>query len=130
MIFPDKYFQKITYTPQQIKKYMDNAKRDLDMASEIKENEVVFMFCYNSIIKLGIAIIAEKGYKVRSIPGHHYHILNTLEELTGLSNEIKHIQRVRNKRNIDLYEGGATFTEKEAKELLKITKKIFNCLNR
>ena len=126
MQFSNEFFQTIDLTEEQIKQYFENAKKDFEIAEKSDEEKIIFQFCYNAIIKLGIAKIAEKGYKVRSIPGHHIKILETLEELTGLKKEINFIQRIRRKRNIDFYEGGVQLTQKECEELLKITKKLFS----
>ncbi len=124
--FEEDSFQKFTYTKEQIKKFFENAHKDLKMAENLNNSEIAYRICYEAIIKLGIAMIAKHNYKVRSNTGHHYKILQKIAEITKLKDEINYIQFVRRKRNIDLYEGGSDFTETELKNLLKVTKKIFN----
>ena len=125
MKFSDLQFQKIKFSKKQLVDFFNNAENDLKNAKKTDIPEVVFMLCYNSVVKLGIYIIAKKGYKVRSIPGHHYQILKSLGKITGLKSEIDFLQKVRQKRNIDMYEGGTIISKKESNDLLKITKTIF-----
>ena len=125
MKFSDSQFQKIKFSKKQLADFFSSAENNLKNAQKTDIPEVIFLLCYNSVIKLGIYLIAKKGYKVRSIPGHHYQILKSLGEITHLYNETNYLQDVRQKRNIDLYEGGAIMTQKESDDLLKITKKIF-----
>ncbi|MBN1258706.1 prepilin-type N-terminal cleavage/methylation domain-containing protein [Candidatus Peregrinibacteria bacterium] len=125
MEFTSDFFQKMVFTPEQIEKYLENARKDLKIAEKSGMPEVIFHFCYNAAIKLGITLIAGKGYKVRSIPGHHVKILEILGKTTGMEDEANYFDRVRRKRNIDLYEGGSGFTRKEADDLLKVTQSLF-----
>jgi len=126
MYFSPEYFKNIDYTESQINQYFANAKKDLKTAQESNNTDVIFRFCYDAIIKLGISLIAKNGYKVRSIPGHHIKILDALSEILNLEDEIDYFHRIRRKRNIDLYEGGTSLTQKESKDLLKITENIFS----
>lgn len=126
IVFESKYFQKFKYTKFQLKQYYDNALKDQNIASKNDDPNVIYRFCYDAIVKLGIAVIAAQGYKVRSVRGHHIKILEVLEKILKLNDEINYIDRIRRKRNIDLYEGGVDFTETDAQNLLKISTKIFS----
>lgn len=127
MTFDVKFFYRLSYTPEQISKFFTNAKNDLQIAMQHDEEaSIAYRFCYDAIVKLGIAVIAENGYKVRSIPGHHIKILEQLGKILGLSEEIGYFDRVRRKRNVDLYEGGSIFSATEASELIHITKSVFD----
>ncbi|MBU0705631.1 prepilin-type N-terminal cleavage/methylation domain-containing protein [Patescibacteria group bacterium] len=130
MIFDPDFFRKISVKKEQTDALFKGAKRSLELALNSKEDEIILHFCYNAVIKLGIAVIAKKGYKVRSIPGHHVKILEALAGLENLKTEIKYIDNIRKKRNIDLYEGEISLTNKEAAELIKITKKIFQSIEK
>ncbi len=58
MEFEDKYFKKLNFNQKQIEKYLNSALRDISIAKESKITEVQFQFTYNSLIKLGITLIA------------------------------------------------------------------------
>jgi len=122
--FEDNFFQKMDFTENKIQKFIDSALRDVAIARNAKELEVVFKFTYDALIKLGIALIAKKSFKVRSVPGHHVKILEAMsviledEDISILGNQM------RQKRNIDLYEGYGEVTAKEAKEYLDFIEKV------
>jgi len=81
-VFESKYFTKFRFTGEQIRRYFDNALRDLTIAKEDTHNEVIFSYCYNALIKAGIALLAAKGgVKVRSIQGHHIKIIEKMAEI-------------------------------------------------
>ncbi len=104
--FEDRYFQKLQFTITQVGHYFDSAKRDLEIASSTKLVEVRFKFAYDVLIKIGIALIAKRGYKVRSQPGHHVKILEKLSEITT-DGDIEILgNKMRQDRNKDFYEGG------------------------
>jgi hypothetical protein len=73
---------------------------------------------YQALIKIGIAVQAKNGIRVRSIIGHHVKILEKLSE--NLSDpDISTIGNVmRMKRNKDLYDAGATITKKEVDDYI------------
>lgn len=123
--FEEEYFQKFAYTSQQIGKYFQNAAKDLQLAKGLESSEAAYRIGYESIIKVGIAVIAKHGYKVRSNMGHHYKILQKIADITGLRDEINFLQQVRRKRNIDLYEGGFSFSETDVRNLIGVAEKIF-----
>lgn len=91
----------------------------------VQDPSLVYRIGHEAVLKLGIAMISAAGYKVKSVPGHHVKILDKLVEILGRPDEIEYMHRIRRKRNIDLYEGGLDFTEKEAKDLLGLCKILF-----
>jgi len=123
--FDPKYFQKFKFRPNQTEKYLQAAYRDFKISRQSNINEVQFQFSYNALIKLGIALISHLGYKVKSRSGHHIKIL----EKTALILDDKDIysigNRMRKKRNLDLYEGGILISKKEAEEYRDWLKGIF-----
>jgi len=113
--FEDAFFQKFKFTAMQIDRYLDSAIRDLSIAREDKFTEVKFTYCYQALIKIGIAVLAKKGgVKVRSVPGHHIKILNKLSEIIKDPDIFTMGNAMRMKRNKDLYDASATITKKEA----------------
>ena len=125
MNFLPEFFQKIEFQNEQIDQYFQSAKKDFLTAQESNNVDVVLHFGYSAILKLGIGLIAKEGFKVRSIPGHHIKILDAMTTLTGLEDELNYIQRIRRKRNVDLYEGGISLSQKEAAELLNVVGEVF-----
>ncbi len=80
--FEQEYFQKFKFTPAQISRYIESAVRDLNIAQKDQFIEVKFTYCYQALIKIGMAVLAQKGgVKVRSVMGHHIKILNKLSEI-------------------------------------------------
>ena len=126
--FEKEFFQKFDYTDEQVKQFFKNSEKDLKLATSANDPNIIYRIGYDAVLKFGIAVIAKNGYKTRSILGHHIKILNVLSDLFNVKDEIGYIHRIRRKRNIDLYEGGIDFTETEAKNLIKIIKKIFNSI--
>jgi hypothetical protein len=118
--FETKFFAKFKFTPEQIQRYLNNALRDFNIASDDDHLEVKFSYCYNAFIKAGIALIAAKGNaKVRSMPGHHIRIIEKMADLLGDEGVAIIGNAMRTKRNEDFYGGGIFVSEKEAFEYLK-----------
>ena len=109
-------FIKFNFTNEQIEKYYDSAKRDLGIAKESKSSEVMFRFCYDAVIKLAIALCAVNGLKVKSRRGHHIALIAKLAEYLDDKDIERTADSMRNKRNLDLYDGGRFFSEKEVEQ--------------
>ncbi len=127
IIFDVKFFEKKDFNKKIISRYFYNALKDIKIASRSKEEEVIFKFSYDAIIKTGITLLASHGFRVRSRRGHHIKILEKLSQILN-DEEITLIgESMRRKRNLDLYEGGILISEKEAKSYfnsaIKIVKK-------
>lgn len=77
------------------------------------------------MIKIGICLISFHNYRVKSRSGHHIKILKKLTQI--LNND--HIKimgnKMRKKRNFDLYEGGVMIARKEANDYLSFVKQVF-----
>ncbi len=114
--FETQFFQKITFTPGQIKQYFESAERDYAIAAEADIPEVTFKFAYDALIKVGIALIAKQGYKVRSQTGHHVKILEKLSEILRDEDIVIMGNVMRQNRNRDFYDGGVIVTETEARQ--------------
>ncbi len=112
------YFQKFKFTPSQVLQYVENAERDLDIARKDQFREVQFTYCYQALIKIGIALQAKNGIKVRSIVGHHIKILEKLRGDLSDPDIFTIGDAMRVKRNKDLYDAGATITKKEVDDYI------------
>jgi len=117
------------FTDSQIKRCFKVAKRDLDIAKDSDVPEVIFKFSYDALIKLGIALIADQGYKVRSAVGHHVKILEKMSQILQNKDVAIVGNKMREDRNFDFYNGGILISQKDSQEYLKFVGKIFTNLN-
>lgn len=118
MKFDDKYFKDFTFTKEQVRKSFENALKDIGIARQDKIPDVKFTYSYDALIKGGIALISRYNKKVKSAPGHHIKIIETLAKILK-DDSIEAIGgAMRSKRNVDFYDGGVEVTEKEAQEYL------------
>ena len=123
--FEREFFQKFKFTKKQIQQYFQNAVRDLEIARTDPYPEVRFNYCYQALIKAGIALFAKKGQvRVRSIPGHHVKILMKTSELLNDSDVLTIGNAMRMKRNLDFYGGGQPVTRKEVEDYLRFVEKV------
>jgi len=126
--FDEKFFKKFTFTKEQITNNISNAKRDYEIAKNDVYLEVRSSYAYNALIKAGIALLSKKGLRVRSVPGHHVKIIESLAEILK-DEEIKIIgEQMRGKRNTGFYFGGSEITEKECEEYLDFVGSIIKRL--
>jgi hypothetical protein len=124
--FEPEYFRRFRFEDEQIEKYCQNALHDLGIARKDKIPEVRFTYAYQSLLKMGITILAKIGeVKVRSVPGHHVKILAKMSEILKEPDILAIGNAMRMKRNTDLYEGGESITEKEANDYLRFVEKVF-----
>ena len=62
----DKYFADFAFTPEQVRKNLQNAIRDPGIAREDIILDVKFTYAYNALIKSGIALLSH--YKLTQLP--------------------------------------------------------------
>jgi len=120
--FEAEYFQKIKFTADKIAQFIASAERDVAIAVGSGVPEVVFKFAYDALIKVGIALIASRGYKVRSRVGHHVRIIEKITEILNEPDVAVLGNKMRQDRNIDLYEGGGYVSEKDSQASLAFVK--------
>jgi len=123
--FESQYFQKLAFADEQIEQFLKSALHDLKIAEESDIPDVVFKFSYDALIKLGITLIAKKGYKVRSTAGHHVKILGKMSELLKDEDILVLGNKMRQERNTNLYDGGFFVGEKDSREYLDFVKNVF-----
>lgn len=121
----DKFFTDFAFTPEQVSKNLQNAKRDLGIAREDTIRDVKFTYAYTALIKSGIALLSYHKLKVRSIPGHHIKLIEKLTEILGDQAISDLGNAMRQKRNVDLYAGGTDITAKECAEYLDFVEGVF-----
>lgn len=123
--FESQHFQKLTFKKEQIDQFLKSALHDLKIAEDSDISDVIFKFSYDAIIKLGIALIAKKGYKVRSTAGHHVKILEKLSQLLKYEDILVLGNKMRQERNTNLYDGGFFVGEKDSLEYFKFVNSTF-----
>lgn len=118
-------FEKFNFSARQISNYFNAALRDFRIASSSAIPEVIFMFSYDSLIKLAIAVCAKNGLRVKARAGHHIELLKKLSEFIDFKAVEIIGNKMRHKRNMDLYGGGVLISEKETKEYKDWLKTVF-----
>lgn len=119
------FFMPQKFTPVDLEKYKKSAKRDLEIAGDSKDSEVIFHFTFMALIKMGIYCLAKTGYRIKSQPGHHQKIIEYLSQYFD-SKEILIIgDKMRKDRNLDFYSADVTYSKQETAEYLEFIKGIF-----
>ncbi len=124
MKFEESYFTKLKFSEDQMKKNLDNALKDLDIAKKDTILDVKFNYAYTAFIKAGIALLSRHHIKIKSVPGHHVKIIEKMSEILRDEDIVGMGNVMRSKRNIDFYGGGVEVTEKESKEYIKFVEKV------
>ena len=127
--FESAYFQKLTFTKEQIKQFAQSALHDLKIAESTDIPDVIFKFSYDALIKLGITLVAGEGYKVRSATGHHVKIIEKLSQLLKDDDILILANKMRQERNKNLYDGGYFVSDKDSREYLAFVKSVFKKVN-
>ncbi|MFC2062099.1 hypothetical protein ACFLUV_06270 [Elusimicrobiota bacterium] len=123
--FEQKYFRKFIFSKGQIEQFTQSAIHDLKIAEEAVVSDVTFKFSYDALIKIGITLIAMRGYKVRSTAGHHIKILEKLSDILGDEDIIVLGDKMRKERNLNLYDGGFFVGDKDSREYLVFVENVF-----
>ena len=123
--FESQHFQKLAFKEEQINQFLKSALHDLKIAESSEIPDVIFKFSYDALMKLGVALIAKKGYKIRSTTGHHVKILEKLSQLLKDEDILVLGNKMRQERNVNLYEGGFFVGEKDSLEYLEFVKSTF-----
>lgn len=117
-------FEKFNFSKRQIQLYCKSALKDLKIAKNSDVPEVIFHFCYNSLIKFAIVLCTVNNLRIKSRQGHHIELIEKLSEYLGDKEIIIIGNEMRSKRNWDLYGGGIVISKKESKEYLEWTQNI------
>ena len=118
--FEREFFKEFNFTDEEIKRFLESAFRDLEIARKDKFSEVRFYYSFQAVIKAGISLLGKVGkVKVRSMPGHHAMILKKMSEILHAPDILVIGNAMRTRRNNDLYSGGVAVSEKEANDYLK-----------
>ena len=122
--FDQNFFEKAKFDNNALKRYFNSASKDLEIAVENKNEDVIFKFSYDALIIIGITLIVWHGFRVKSKRGHHIKIIEKIAQILENKDVEAVGEAMRKKRNFDLYEGGTIISEKEAKEYLAFIKQV------
>ncbi len=125
MTLDKNFFVKQHFTTIELRKYKDSAHRDLKIASEADEPEVMFHFAFMVLIKIGIYRIAREGYRVKSHVGHHQKIIESLSRLMGSEDIVIIGDRMRRDRNLDFYSASIERSVEEVRDYLNFVKDLY-----
>lgn len=117
-------FDRFDYSSEQISKYYQTAAKDLRLAISAGAPELAFYACYNVIVKIAMAVCAKNNLRVKSRTGHHTELISKLAEYLEDSEIEDTANKMRTKRNRDLYDGGTTTSLKEAEVYILFCKKL------
>lgn len=117
-------FEKFVFSAERIRKYYETAARDFHLLEKEKQPELMFYVCYNVIIKLAMAVCAKNNLRVKSQSGHHVELVDKLAEILKNSDIKRIANKIRVKRNRDLYDGGISTSEKEGIYYLKFCREL------
>jgi len=122
--FDNEYFARLKFTHDQVKMNLANARKDLTIARKDDIPDVKFNYAYTALLKAGIALFSAHGYKVKSVSGHHFRIIEQLAQMLDdeTISDVGH--SMRSKRNLDLYSGGIEVTAKECREYLEFVDQV------
>ena len=82
MKLDQEFFKRFDFTADDFGRYFQSALHDLEIARKDLFPEVRFTYCYQALIKSGIALLAKmESVKIRSVPGHHIKILEKMGEI-------------------------------------------------
>ena len=124
MKFDERYFSKLEFTKEQINKNFENALKALNIAEKDKFLEVKFNYVYTAFIKGGIALLSFYQVKIKSVPGHHFRIIEKIAQILNDDSIMTMGNIMRSKRNLDFYAGGVEVTEKECSEFMEFTENV------
>ena len=117
-------FEKFEYKEGQVKRYLDAAFKDYKLASLASAPELSFYACFNVVVKTSIAICASNNLRVKSRIGHHIKLIEKLADLLKDENIEVVANKMRSKRNRDLYTGGVIISQREVDYYLKFCKSL------
>ncbi len=125
MKFEREYFIKQKFTEAELKKYGRAIRRDLGIAGESRESEVTFHFTFMALIKIGIYCLAQQGYRVKSRPGHHQKIIESLSEFFQSEDVLIVGEKMRKDRNLDFYGAEVIHSPDEVQEYFKFVEDLY-----
>ena len=125
MIFDKNFFVSQKFSLEELGKIKKSIKRNLELARSSNEPEIIFHFSYMALIKIGIYYIAREGYRVKSQPGHHIKIIESLGKILDSEDILITGDKMRKDRNLDLYGVDSAIEQEEANEYLEFVKGLF-----
>jgi len=112
----------------QIESQMRLAKRDLETASRILEEDQdwAFSIAYNAILQATRGLLYAEGYRLSGGEGHHKAAIEFAEIALGndFRDEIRFFERMRIKRNQAVYDMPGIVSKDEAKQAIEFARRF------
>ena len=122
------FFSKQAFSAKELEKLLKSAEKHLAISKKNREPAVKFHFTYMTLIKIGIYLIAKKGYRVKSRPGHHKMLIEGLSEILKNEDIMLIGDKMRRRRNMDFYSADGMITETEADKDFEFVEEIYKSL--
>ena len=118
--------EPLASTPEELIRLLSMVRRRLKDAAVVEtSNEARFEHAYHAILGCALAALRVNDYRVFGSAGKHLLALNTLQHTVGVpAAQVRYYQKLRNRRNIDLYEGSTPVSETELSEALAAAQKL------
>jgi uncharacterized protein (UPF0332 family) len=113
-------------SPEELSRLLEAAERRLaDARIEAVSNQGRFECAYHTILNCALAALRANDYRVDVHAGKHMLTLNTLAETLRLpAAQLRLIQGMRQKRNVDLYEGDRPVSELERDTAIELAQAL------
>ena len=122
------FFSKQSFSAEELKKLLKSVEKHLSISKKNSEPEVKFHFTYMTLIKIGIYLLAKKGYRVKSRPGHHKMLIEGLSEILKNEDIMLIGDKMRRRRNMDFYSADGMITENDADKDFEFVEEIYKSL--
>lgn len=118
-----KMIEPVQFTDEEVADHLRAARKDIDVAKAVLNTDLdwAFNIAYNGILQTALAFMNHKGYRPKG-EAKHYNTFEFMKE--SLEDEwrtkINRIQKLRQKRNIAVYEQRGIVSEKEALDTIEL----------
>ena len=112
--------EPVASSPEELKRLLVAIRRRLkDADVEATSNEARFEHAYHAILGCALAALRANDLRATAPTGKHVLTLNTLAHTVKLPHKrLRYFQQLRNRRNIDLYEGDLPVSTTELLEAI------------
>lgn len=100
-------------------------RRLTDAGVDLTSNEARFEHAYHAMLGAALAALRAHEYRVVGPTGKHFLTLKTLRHTIRIPDkQVRYIQKLRHRRNLDLYEGGTPVSKVELDEAMSLAREV------
>ncbi|MHB8909892.1 MAG: HEPN domain-containing protein [Syntrophales bacterium] len=126
--------KRFTATSAQVESQMSLAKRDLETAAKIldEDSDWAFSIAYNAILQVTRGLLYAEGYRLSGGEGHHKAAIEFAEITLGndFRDEIRFFDRMRIKRNQAVYDMPGIVSQDEARQAIEFARRFVETISR